>query len=308
MPELTDNQIADMASLKKYCDELGADPVVIGAIAYQFHFPGQVRHTGDVDFAVALDLEDFAKLEQKLFGSGWTRRENMEHRWRSSNGTLLDLIPAGPKLRAEKKITWPESGMTMSLVGFEHVFAESKAAQIAAGLTLKVTPAVILMPLKIVSFMDDPARRAKDLEDIRGLLSNYESGNNERIYSDEVIHANLDFNLVPAFLIGGDLRRLSSQEEIAVVATFFSGHGREAALVDGVCPRPFYRRCSRRGCSRPASGFSSGLRRLVNCPCDNVSACCSSKEHGTVWQLAPSLRRGTRRTNPLGTITHAARR
>lgn len=75
MPELTADQIADMASLKTYCDDLGADLVVIGAIAYQFHFPGQVRHTGDVDFAVALDLNDFAKLEQKLFESAWTRRE-----------------------------------------------------------------------------------------------------------------------------------------------------------------------------------------------------------------------------------------
>lgn len=144
----------------------------------------------------------------------------MEHRWRSSNGTLLDLIPAGPKLRAEKKITWPESGMTMSLVGFEHVFSDSKPTQIAEGLTLKVIPAVVLMLLKIVSFMDDPARRAKDMEVIRGLLSNYESGNNERIFSDEVIATNLDFNFVPAFLLGADLRRLSNQEETAVVTTF----------------------------------------------------------------------------------------
>jgi predicted nucleotidyltransferase len=106
------------------------------------------------------------------------------------------------------------------LVGFEHVFANSELSQIADGVTVKVTPPVVLMLLKLVAYMDDPARRAKDLEDIRGLLSSYESGNNERIFSDEVLAANVDFNLVPAFLLGSDLRRLSNGEEAAVVAAF----------------------------------------------------------------------------------------
>jgi hypothetical protein len=33
------------------------------------------------------------------------------------------LIPAGPKLREAKQITWPISQFKMSLVGFDHVFA-----------------------------------------------------------------------------------------------------------------------------------------------------------------------------------------
>jgi predicted nucleotidyltransferase len=49
-------------------------------------------------------------------------------------------------------------------------------------LGIKVIPPVVLMLLKVVAFMDDPARRAKDLEDIRGLLHSYESDNQERIF------------------------------------------------------------------------------------------------------------------------------
>jgi hypothetical protein len=33
------------------------------------------------------------------------------------------------------------------------------------------------------------------------------------------------------------------------------------------------------------------LSSLVNRPGDNVNGCNSSKEHGTVWQHAPSLQR-----------------
>ncbi len=56
MPELTDNQIADLRVLQRRCAALGAELVIIGAIAYQIHFPAESRHTGDIDFAVALDL------------------------------------------------------------------------------------------------------------------------------------------------------------------------------------------------------------------------------------------------------------
>jgi len=62
MPELTDNQIADLRALQHRCAALGAELVIIGAIAYQIHFPAESRHTGDIDFAVALDLDEFAEL------------------------------------------------------------------------------------------------------------------------------------------------------------------------------------------------------------------------------------------------------
>jgi hypothetical protein len=61
-----------------------------------------------------------------------------EHRWRSTRGTIMDLLPAGPKLREAKQITWPESPFTMSLVGFEHVFTNARPVEFAPDLMLKV--------------------------------------------------------------------------------------------------------------------------------------------------------------------------
>jgi len=39
MPELTAGQIADLRALRDHCVALGADLVIIGAIAYQVHSP-----------------------------------------------------------------------------------------------------------------------------------------------------------------------------------------------------------------------------------------------------------------------------
>jgi len=144
MPELTDNQIADLRALQNNCAELGAEIVVIGAIAYQVHFPAESRQTGDIDFAVALDLDEFAELERRLVADGWVRFAHREHRWRSVQGTILDLIPAGPKLREAKQVTWPASQFTMSLVGFDHVFASAQPTQLAPALTLKVISSTTL--------------------------------------------------------------------------------------------------------------------------------------------------------------------
>ena len=94
MPELTENQITDLRVLQDHCRSLAADLVIIGAIAYQVHFPREDRHTGDIDFAVALDLDEFTALERQLLADRWIYFANPEHRWRSPRGTILDLLPA----------------------------------------------------------------------------------------------------------------------------------------------------------------------------------------------------------------------
>ena len=157
---------------------LGVELVVIGAIAYQVHFPEESRHTGDIDFA------------------------------------------AGLKLREAQQVTWPSSQFTMSLVGFDHVFTTAQPVPFAPDLTLKVISSTALMLLKIVAFMDDQQRRVKDLDDIRGLLVQYEA-DSERLFSDVVIDAALqDYGLAPAFLMGLDLRGLCAEDEVVVVHAF----------------------------------------------------------------------------------------
>ena len=108
----------------------------------------------------------------------------------------------------------------MSSVGFDHVFETAQPVPFAPDLTLKVIPSTTLMLLKIVAYTDDQQRRAKDLEDIRGLLAEYEA-DSERVFSDIVIDAELeDYGLAPAFLMGVDLRALCNDDEVQIVHSF----------------------------------------------------------------------------------------
>jgi len=41
MPDLSDDQIADLRLLQQICEGFHADLAIIGAIAYQVHFPNE---------------------------------------------------------------------------------------------------------------------------------------------------------------------------------------------------------------------------------------------------------------------------
>ncbi|MEW6131470.1 MAG: nucleotidyl transferase AbiEii/AbiGii toxin family protein [Acidobacteriota bacterium] len=222
MIELTEAEIKDLAELQQLCVALQSDLVIVGAIAYQHYFPDDERHTSDIDSAIALDLEDFEELKQRLLEKGWSNLPAREHRWVSQRGTLLDLIPAGSRLREAKSITWPQSQFRMSLVGFDHVFSDAQLVTLGDRLPIRVIPPVVLMLLKVVAFLDDQTRRAKDLPDIRALLSMYET-DSDRLFSDEVLDANLpDFSLANAYLLGLDLKSICTEEEVEVVRAFLS--------------------------------------------------------------------------------------
>ncbi|HXU40500.1 MAG TPA: hypothetical protein VN937_29355 [Blastocatellia bacterium] len=103
MIELSKVEIDDLRDFKELCGQMNADIVIVGAIAYQLHFSDDELKTGDIDFAIALDLVEFAKLQAALSSIGWDNDPKREERWRSKHGALLDLIPAGKALRESKR-------------------------------------------------------------------------------------------------------------------------------------------------------------------------------------------------------------
>lgn len=229
MVELSADAIEDLKLIREICSGLGAECVIIGAVAFQVHFPAQDRHTGDVDVALALDLNDLPALRRELLARGWTQRRNHEHEWKSARGTRLDVLLAGPQLRNAKAITWPESEMTMNLAGFDHVFQSALPYEFAQGLVLPVIPPLVLALLKMVAFLDDVHRREKDLLDIRDLLHLY-SADSDREFSDEVFRANLsDASLAPAFLLGMDLRAICQPDELSLVSRFMTTVSKEGS-------------------------------------------------------------------------------
>lgn len=222
MIDLSKAEIADLAELQEICSGVEAELVIIGAVAYKTFFPNEERETGDVDSAIAVDLDDFEKICGFLEARQWKQDANKEQRWRSARGTIVDLVPAGKKLREAKQITWPKSKFRMSLVGFEHVFSEAQVFLLSEDLSVRIIPPHVLMLLKIVAFMESSERRKKDLPDIRGLLSRYEA-KSDRLFDEVVFDAELtDFSLANAFLLGLDLHELCDEDEVSVVRKFVS--------------------------------------------------------------------------------------
>lgn len=217
---LTQAQLVDLAQVHAIADRFKADIVIIGAAAL-LCFIDIGRFTRDIDLALALDLEGFTAFTDELRTLGWTQEERWEHRWRGPSGSIIDLLPAGSKLRQARRITWSKSDFEMSLVGFEHVFVQALSFTFAEGIQYRVVPPPVIALLKIVAFMDDPHRRKKDLLDIGELFRHYEAAS-DRMFSDEVFAAGLDdIEYANAFLLGMDVGTIATDEEVEILNAFF---------------------------------------------------------------------------------------
>lgn len=216
----TPNQIADLTAIGEICAELEADLVLIGAMSLLVSMGDIGRFTRDVDLTVALDLDQFERLSERLIEAGWTRAPRLEHRWTAPRQTIVDLLPAGPKLRDAGSILWPSSQFAMSLTGFEHVFTNAVDLPLRKGAPIRVASPSVTILLKIIAYTDDPYRRAKDLDDIRLVLGRYEA-ETDRLFSDVVFDADLpDFSEANAFLLGLDLRALATKDDAAYIDRF----------------------------------------------------------------------------------------
>jgi predicted nucleotidyltransferase len=221
MTELTPEQAKDLRDLQAACKSFSADLVIIGATAYRIFVDDPYRPTEDVDIAVALDLGVWPEFVSRLQAQGWKQWPNREQRWRGPHGSLVDIIPAGSKLREEGRLVWPRSEMTMSLAGFDHVFSDSITCDLAPGLRIKVVPLPVLALLKILAFMDNPRARQKDIEDFVEILKRYEQ-DGERRFSEVVFDARVSFEDAGALLLGRDVAHLCTPDEARVVENFIS--------------------------------------------------------------------------------------
>src|SRR5208282_3470049 len=100
MNKLNADQESDLRELTTVCQSMRVEMVVIGATAYQLLVDDPYRTTQDVDIAVAVDLDALPDLIGRLNICGWHQSEKQEHRWRGAWGAIIDLVPAGVRLRA----------------------------------------------------------------------------------------------------------------------------------------------------------------------------------------------------------------
>lgn len=212
-------QAEALRELKTICEDLGVDMVVIGAIAYHIWIDDPWLSTNDIDIAVTLELNQYDHLASVLRAHRWNPDGKVEHRWYTPTNCIVDILPAGKTLLADGQIRWPEAERAMSLVGFKHVFSRAIEKEPAPGLIVRVIPVNVYALRKIVAYLDRPAERVKDLENLASLLHQYEA-EGERRFDNEIIEWGYQYSDAGAYLLGRDLGLICDDAEAQVVMRF----------------------------------------------------------------------------------------
>lgn len=174
------------------------------------------RKTDDQDLVVPLGREEVvARLQRD--GPRWRRDAKHEHRWVHLDGAVVDVLPCGPAELATGALYWPESGHTMNMAGFRHVTARAVASE-AGGHLVADKPTLAL--LKMVSWLDRPELRSRDLGDLAHLLCRYLGLEDDRNYSGEAATHGLYAEDAAAWWLGRDLSGLCDGQERERVREF----------------------------------------------------------------------------------------
>jgi predicted nucleotidyltransferase len=204
-------QLAGLWSETRFC-LIGAT-----ALACQIDLP---RQTNDLDISVSVSLDELdaglARLER------WRRNPRKQHEWRSPGGVKVDILPAGPSLLAAGAIIWPETGARMNLAGMRLALDTDNMFEVEPGLSIRLAPVPVLAVLKMISFLDRPAERERDLHDLAHILENHVAPDDERRFAPEVMDAGISYEHASAYLLGLDLRDLVSAGERKAVDDFLA--------------------------------------------------------------------------------------
>lgn len=216
------------------------------------------RETRDVDAVAEVDSwEDFARLRERLLREGFHPGQ-VAHELLFNDAVRIDLIPFGPALVEEDKMTWPD-GHSMNVCGLAEALDCAREQEVAPNLTLPVVTIPGLVLTKVIAYMDRPEERARDLIDMLYCFEHYEATVGESRRFDcagtQVDDEAVTFEEGGAFLLGMDVAVLAKPKSLEVVRKFL------AAIPDEF--------------ARPVSQILSEEKRLVD----------SEKRRGVLYRL-----------------------
>jgi predicted nucleotidyltransferase len=192
--------------------------VLIGASAMRWHIGERSRTTQDIDLILGVSLQRYpAGLQTE---PGWSRHPKREHTWIAPGDVYVDVLPVGAGNGDLKALTWPESGSQMNIAGLRLALEEAETIEVVPGLTLQVAPLEVIALLKMVSYLDRPQERDRDLEDIALILDEYIKAEDDRRYGDEILDLGLRYEESSPFLLGRKLAAVVNQPERDAVEEF----------------------------------------------------------------------------------------
>lgn len=165
---LSPEQSAAIASLRALFPEPRIVLIGATALAVQRRLS---RTTSDVDLVLALDTDAFPGPLSA--DKNWEQDQpvTQPQRWLYRQLTRFDLLPVGETSLARGVLYWP-SGLKMNVHVFGLLMTEQLPLVLPA-LAVHIAPVPLIMLLKMVSWLDRPGERMRDVEDLTWLFSNY---------------------------------------------------------------------------------------------------------------------------------------
>ena len=163
--------------LEKLFAELNISYYLIGANArdVQLYKNGikPSRGTADIDFAIMVpDFDVYNTIFDSLCNLGFRRAQEQYRLIFDETNTVIDLMPYG-KIEQDYTVNFLERDMILSVLGFKEVGEKAELfSPVEEIYSIPVSPVEGIIILKLVSWIDKPETRTKDLEDI-GLLLKY---------------------------------------------------------------------------------------------------------------------------------------
>jgi predicted nucleotidyltransferase len=191
---------------------------LIGASAMRWHLGDRSRVTHDIDLILGVSLDRYPAGLESI--PGWSRHPKREHTWIAPGDVYLDVVPAGTDDDGLNVLTWPESGFQMNLAGLRLALDQAVPIEAAPGLSIRLAPLEVIALLKMVSFLDRPHERDRDLEDVALILDEYIGAADDRRYGDEILDLALQYEEVSPFLLGKMLAAIVNQGEREAVRRF----------------------------------------------------------------------------------------
>ncbi len=186
--------------------------ILIGATALRLQ-RDLPRFTKDLDLVLALEIEDYpGELAQS---EDWRQHPLKPHEWHHKGRVPCDLLPAGATLIAQGHIQWPND-FRMSLRGFDALTAAILPLA-EADLSIEMATVPLIALLKMVSWMDRPAERQRDVSDIAWLLTSYLDESNDEHFNRliEAVGYGVMYETASAYCLGVDVSKCLGAAGIA---------------------------------------------------------------------------------------------
>lgn len=215
MNTLTQDQSQALRDLAQLWSDTRFCLIGASALALQIDLP---RQTGDLDISVSVSVDELAAGLPRL--DRWKRNPKKEHEWWSPAGVKVDVIPAGPSLLAAGEIIWPTTGIRMNLTGMRLALTTANTYEAVPGVAIRLAPVPVIAVLKMISYLDRPAERERDLHDLGHIVEQHVPPEDERRFAPEVLDAGVSYEQASAYLLGHDLRSLVNADERRAVDEF----------------------------------------------------------------------------------------